>query len=84
MNRTSDFFQFLLRLPVPLYSFFASVEVREKPELSGLPVVVGADPKRGKGRGVVCTCSCEAREDKACRCRGFKTKGKRHEADPEN
>jgi DNA polymerase IV (archaeal DinB-like DNA polymerase) len=25
-------------------------------------VVVGADPKRGKGQGVVCTCSYEARE----------------------
>ena len=43
-------------------SFFASVEVREMPELRGLPVVVGADSKRGKGRGVVCTCSYEARE----------------------
>jgi len=38
------------------------VEVRERPELKGLPVVVGADPKRGKGRGIVCTCSYEARE----------------------
>ena len=42
-------------------SFFASVEVREKPELKGLPVVVGSDPKRGSGRGVVSTCSYEAR-----------------------
>lgn len=43
-------------------SFFASVEVREHPELKGLPVVVGSDPKEGKGRGVVCTCSYEARK----------------------
>ncbi|MBI3892287.1 MAG: DNA polymerase IV [Candidatus Wallbacteria bacterium] len=39
-------------------AFFASVEVRERPELAGKPVIVGADPK---GRGVVSTCSYEAR-----------------------
>jgi len=49
-------------LHVYMDSFFALVAVREKPELKGLPVVVGTDPKRGKGRGVVCTCSYEARE----------------------
>jgi DNA polymerase IV (DinB-like DNA polymerase) len=49
-------------LHVDMDSFFASVEVREKPELKGLSVVVGANPKKGKGRGVVCTCSYEARE----------------------
>jgi DNA polymerase IV (DinB-like DNA polymerase) len=49
-------------LHVDMDSFFASVEVRERPELKGLSVVVGADPKKGKGRGVVCTCSYEARE----------------------
>jgi DNA polymerase IV (archaeal DinB-like DNA polymerase) len=43
-------------------SFFASVEVRERPELKGLPVVVGSDPKGGAGRGVVSTCSYEARK----------------------
>jgi len=43
-------------------SFFASVEVREKPELKGMPVVVGSDPKGGSGRGVVSTCSYEARK----------------------
>jgi DNA polymerase IV (DinB-like DNA polymerase) len=43
-------------------SFFASVEVKEKPELRGLPVVIGSDPKGGLGRGVVSTCSYEARK----------------------
>ena len=42
-------------------SFFASVEIREKPELKGLPVIVGSDPKGGSGRGVVSTCSYEAK-----------------------
>lgn len=34
-------------------SFYASAEVRESPELKGLPVVVESDPERGSGRGVV-------------------------------
>jgi DNA polymerase IV (DinB-like DNA polymerase) len=42
-------------------SFYASVEMRDRPELQGKPVVIGADPKNGKGRGVVSTCSYEAR-----------------------
>jgi len=41
--------------------FYAAVEVRKRPELSGVPLVVGADPKQGRGRGVVSTCSYEAR-----------------------
>ena len=49
-------------LHVDMDSFFASVEVREHPELKGLPVVVGADPERRKGTRVVCTCSYKARE----------------------
>ncbi len=47
---------------VDMDSFFASVEIREKPELKGLPVVVGSDPKGGSGRGVVSACSYEARK----------------------
>ena len=49
-------------LHVDMDSFFASIEMRDKPELTGKPVVVGADPKGGKGRGVVSTCSYEARK----------------------
>src|SRR3989344_5859649 len=43
-------------------AFFASVEEREKPRLKGLPIVVGADPVGGKGRGVVSTANYVARK----------------------
>jgi nucleotidyltransferase/DNA polymerase involved in DNA repair len=43
-------------------AFFAAVEVRDDPSLAGKPVIIGADPKGGKGRGVVSTCSYEARK----------------------
>ncbi len=46
---------------VDLDSFYTAVEVREHPELRGTPVIVGADPKGGKGRGVVMAASYEAR-----------------------
>lgn len=42
--------------------FFAAVEERENPNLKGKPVIIGADPKRGEGRGVVSTCNYEARK----------------------
>jgi len=47
---------------VDMDQFFAAVEEREHPEIQGKPVVVGADPKEGKGRGVVSTCNYEARK----------------------
>ncbi len=42
--------------------FYTAVEEREHPELKGKPVIVGADPKQGKGRGVVSTSNYEARK----------------------
>jgi nucleotidyltransferase/DNA polymerase involved in DNA repair len=42
-------------------AFFASVEQLDHPEFRGKPVVVGADPKGGAGRGVVAASSYEAR-----------------------
>ncbi|MCL1879576.1 MAG: DNA polymerase IV [Actinomycetia bacterium] len=43
---------------IDLDAFFASVEQLDHPEWRGLPVIVGGDSKR---RGVVATCSYEAR-----------------------
>ena len=42
--------------------FFAAVEIRDNPEYKYKPVIIGADPKGGEGRGVVATCSYEARK----------------------
>ncbi len=61
-------------LHVDMDSFFSAVEAREKPDLQGKPVIVGgrippdAELETGEGeekrriRGVVSTCSYEARE----------------------
>ncbi len=51
-----------LILHCDLDSFFASVEIRDNPLYNGKPVIIGADPKEGKGRGVVSTCSYDARK----------------------
>jgi len=47
---------------VDMDAFFASVEQRDNPKLIGKPVIIGADPQKGRGRGVVSTCSYEARK----------------------
>lgn len=43
-------------------SFFASIEERDNPRLAGKPIVVGADPEDGHGRGVVSTANYAARK----------------------
>ncbi len=47
---------------VDMDHFFTAIEEREHPEYKGKPVIVGANPKEGKGRGVVSTCNYEARK----------------------
>jgi len=54
MNRTI--------LHVDMDAYFAAVEQRDHPEYRGKPVIVGSDPRKGKGRGIVATCSYEARK----------------------
>lgn len=43
-------------------AFFAAVEERDNPQFAGKPIVVGADPINGRGRGVVSTANYKARE----------------------
>ena len=46
---------------VDMDAFYAAVEQRDCPNHRGSPVIVGADPKGGQGRGVVAACSYQAR-----------------------
>ncbi len=45
-----------------LDAFYPSCETRRDPSLKGKALIVGADPKGGRGRGVVTSCSYEARK----------------------
>lgn len=49
-------------LHLDMDAFFAAIEERDNPRFHGLPIVVGADPKDGRGRGVVSTANYEARK----------------------
>lgn len=47
---------------IDMDAFFAAVEVRDNPDLKGKLVVIAKDPRETGGRGVVSTCSYEARQ----------------------
>lgn len=49
-------------LHVDLDAFYASVEELDHPEWKGHPLVVGADPQGGAGRGIVTTANYDARK----------------------
>ncbi len=49
-------------LHVDMDAFYAAVEQRDHPEYRLKPVIVGSDPRDGKCRGIVATCSYEARK----------------------
>lgn len=46
---------------VDMDSFYASAEIQRNKSIKDRPVIIGADPKEGKGRGVVIACNYAAR-----------------------
>ncbi len=62
--KISDVFRMMDRVifHVDMDAFYASCEVSRNPELKKKPLIIGADPQEGKGRGVVMTSSYEARK----------------------
>ena len=61
-NEYAGDFSTRIILHLDMDHFYTAIEERERPEYKGKPVVVGADPKQGKGRGVVSTSNYEARK----------------------
>ncbi|MBN1350104.1 DNA polymerase IV [candidate division KSB1 bacterium] len=53
---------FRIIIHLDMDAFFAAVEQLDFPQYRGKPVIVGADPREGQGRGVVSTASYEARK----------------------
>ncbi len=52
----------MIVLHIDMDAFFAQIEKRDNPALADKPVIVGADPKGGRGRGVVSTACYIARK----------------------
>ena len=50
---SSEYSVQLIVLEVDADAFYASAERRQNPALTGLPIIDSADPREGKGRGVV-------------------------------
>lgn len=46
---------------IDMDSFYASAEMKRHPDIAEMPVIIGADPKDGRGRGVVVSCNYAAR-----------------------
>ena len=42
---------------IDMDAFFAQVEMRDDPSLKDKPVIIGHDPRKTGGRGVVSTCN---------------------------
>lgn len=49
-------------LHIDMDAFYASIEVRDNPQLKGRPVVIARHPNQTGGRGIVATCNYEARK----------------------